>query len=321
MTFRLSTPVLFLTFNRPTTTAAVFARLAAARPERLYFACDGARPSVVGEAERVEATRRLVLDGVDWPCTVETLLRDENLGCRQAVASAVDWFFEHEPEGIILEDDCLPAPTFFRYCQELLERYRDDRRVMCVSGDNFQRGIRRGRYSYYFSQLTHIWGWATWRRAWCHYHSAIESFEEITSEPSFRQFTHHERFNRLHYGNAVRTYRGDIDTWDYLWSFACLVNHGLTVLPNVNLVENIGFDGNATHTVDDVHAMATTARDMEFPLTHPPYMCIHREADEFSFRHVIGVRPRWLDALMFVPDKVRGLARRLARWRGRTGGR
>ncbi len=286
----LPPPILFLIFNRPDVTAQVLAAIRQARPAKLYIAADGPRPDKEGEVEKVARTRKLVLQGIDWSCEVQTLLRETNLGCRMAVSSAIDWFFEHEEEGIILEDDCLPDQSFFRFCAELLDYYRHDTRVMAISGDNFQHGQQRGKYSYYFSQIPHCWGWATWRRAWHMYHSAIEHFEEIMAEQAYREFTHYPPANTMWQKSFYKTFQQEIDTWDYLWTFANLVNHGLTVLPQSNLVENIGFSAEATHTTGKGKKLGIPAQVMTFPLRHPAYMCLHQEADMFSYTHHFRLR-------------------------------
>src|SRR5262249_47548369 len=166
-------PVLFLVFNRPETTARVMEAIRAAGPERLYVAADGPRDSKTGEAEHCAEVRQLAMN-VDWPCDVRTLFRDRNLGCRRAVSSAITWFFEQEPEGIILEDDCLPSFDFFPYCAELLERYRDDERVMAICGSAYADVSSDYPHSYYFSYYADMWGWATWRRAWLHYDNRMD---------------------------------------------------------------------------------------------------------------------------------------------------
>lgn len=287
-----SPPILFLIFKRPDVTAQVLAAIRQAQPSKLYIAADGARPDKDGEAEKVAQTRELVLNGIDWPCEVKTLLRETNLGCRMAVSSAIDWFFEHEEEGIILEDDCLPDQSFFRFCEELLEYYRDDMRIMSISGNNFQQGQQRGQYSYYFSQLPHCWGWATWRRAWRLYHTSIEHFEEIMAEPSYREFTHHALFNQFRYNNIVKAYRKEIDSWAYLWGFATAVNHSLTILPQKNIVKNIGFGGDATHTTGKAKKNDVISETLVFPLNHPPYLCLHKEADTFYYEIWLKLKPR-----------------------------
>jgi len=174
-------PILFLLFNRPYLTQRVFACIREARPARLFVAADGPRPDRVGERQLCAEARKVV-DQVDWPCELLTLFRDENLGCGKAVSSAIDWFFEHVEEGIILEDDCLPHPSFFRFCEKLLEKYRDDERVMQIGGCNFQDGIKRGPASYYFSIYNHIWGWASWSRAWKYYDVGITSWRKTIHE-------------------------------------------------------------------------------------------------------------------------------------------
>src|SRR5512139_3287315 len=166
--WQLKTPVAFIIFNRPDTAERVFAEIAKARPPKLLVVADGPRANRSGEAEKCAATRAII-DRVDWDCEVLTNFSDTNLGCKNRVSSGIDWVFEQVPEAIILEDDCLPHPTFFRFCEELLERYRDDERIGMISGDNFQLGQKRTDASYYFSRYNHIWGWASWRRAWRHY--------------------------------------------------------------------------------------------------------------------------------------------------------
>jgi hypothetical protein len=285
--------ILFLLFKRPDVTAQVFDVIRQVRPAKLYIAADGARTGQAEEAEKVLKTRQIVLNGIDWTCEVKTLFRDANLGCRMAVSSAIDWFFEHEEEGIILEDDCLPDLTFFRYCQELLCIYRNDMRIMAISGDNFQQGKLRGKYSYYFSQLPHCWGWATWRRAWQLYNLSIKYFDEIISEPSYREFTHHKNFNKFRYENIMKAYRKEIDSWAYLWGFATTVNHGLTILPQKNLVTNIGFGNDSTHTFSSKEKkLSLKSESIFFPLGHPPYICLNKEADNFYYDNILGLKEK-----------------------------
>ena len=163
--FKLMLPVAFIIFNRPDTTERVFAEIANAKPPKLLVIGDGPRTGRPGEAEKVAATRAII-QRVDWDCKVLTNFSEVNLGCKKRVSSGIDWVFEQVEEAIILEDDCLPDITFFRFCQEMLERYRGDQRIGMISGDNFQFGRRYGDDSYYFSKYVHIWGWATWRDRW-----------------------------------------------------------------------------------------------------------------------------------------------------------
>lgn len=307
----LKTPILFLIFKRPDVTAQVFAAIRQAQPSKLYIAVDGPRPDKTGEADKVAQTRELVLNGIDWPCEVKTLLRDTNLGCRMAVSSAIDWFFEQEEAGIILEDDCLPDQSFFRFCEELLDYYRHDTRIMAISGNNFQQGQQRGLYSYYFSQLPHCWGWATWRRAWRMYHVAIEHFEEIMAEPTYREFTHHTLANVAWRSFFMKTYHHEIDSWAYLWTFANFVNHAFTILPQYNLVKNIGFGEEATHTIDKGKKLSIEAASIVFPLHHSPYMCLHKEAEDFTYAELFcvrstpkGIRHKFLKRLKRISNRI-----------------
>jgi hypothetical protein len=175
----LQTPVLFVIFNRLDTTNIVFKAIRKAQPKKLYIAADGPRPGNVSDEEKCTSIRKLVIN-VDWDCELKTLFREENLGCGLGPASAYDWFFEHEEEGIILEDDCLPDPSFFIYCQELLEKYRHDTKIMHITGSNFQKGWQNDEdYSYYFSSYPHEWGWATWRRAWKLYDFKVQKYPEL----------------------------------------------------------------------------------------------------------------------------------------------
>lgn len=269
MTAAPETPVLFLVFNRPDLAARVFARIREARPSRLFIAADGPRPDHPDDGPACRETRLLAAQ-VDWPCEVKTLFRETNLGCRRAVESAITWFFEQVEAGIILEDDCLPDLSFFPFCAELLERYRDDEQVMSISGDCFQlRGSEWGA-SYSFSIYHHIWGWATWRRAWRHYNSALDSnpclFDRawlaalLESEPATRYWSH----------IIARYHEGHIDTWDLPWNFSCWIRRGLCVAPAANLVENIGFDLRATHTKQTQPGPTRfPLAPMRFPLRHP----------------------------------------------------
>ena len=279
---RMHSPVLFLVFNRPEPTARVFEVIRAAQPPRLYVAADGARANRMGEAERCEQTRR-VATAVDWPCEVHTLFRDHNLGCKQAVSRAIDWYFEHEPQGIILEDDCVADPSFFEYCDELLERYRDDERVALISGDNFQFGRTHGDASYYFSRYVHIWGWASWRRTWAHYDRDAGAWPGFRDSGGLRKVLGARSPEIRHWQKVFSAvHAGKIDTWDYQLNLAMWANGMVSILPQKNLVSNIGFGVDATHThsVSKFADMPTAA--LQFPLRHPSDVQVCRDADDFT---------------------------------------
>jgi len=280
----METPILFLIFNRPDTTKRVFEAVRKAKPPKLFVAADGPRPDKPGEWEKCQKVREIVT-AVDWDCEVKTLFRDTNLGCRVGVSRAIDWFFQHVEEGIILEDDCLPTQSFFRLCQELLERYRYDERVMMISGNNFQFGRRCGSYSYYFTKYTHIWGWASWKRAWKFYDVNMNLWPEIKKKGLLRGLVNNSK--EMNYWEQIfdSVHASKIDTWDYQWTFSCWVQNGLSVLPKVNLVSNIGLGIESTHTHKDSPLANMPVLPMEFPLKHPPFLLYDSKADSITFKN------------------------------------
>jgi hypothetical protein len=286
--YTCKTPVLFLVFNRPNTTAKVFEQIRLAKPSKLYIAADGPRVSVPSDIEKCRQVRDIA-SNVDWPCEVKTLFREQNLGCKKAVSSAITWFFENEEEGIILEDDTLPHPTFFRFCDELLDKYRDDRRVMMISGDNFQFGQKRTSYSYYFSRYNHIWGWASWRRAWKYYDVDMKLWPEVRDSSWLNDVFEYPRDAKYWEDVLQRVYLASVDTWDAQWTFACWLHSGLTILPNASLVSNIGFNVEATHTkYKDNPISNIPVEAMKFPIAHPDIILRDAWADDFTQKIVFN---------------------------------
>lgn len=279
--WKLKSPLVFLVFNRPETTIRVFEEIRRVRPPKLLVVADGPRVNRPGEAEQCKAVRAII-DTVDWPCEVLNNYADTNLGCKRRVSTGLDWVFTTVEEAIILEDDCLPHPTFFRFCEELLERYRDDERICMISGDNFQQGKRRIQDSYYFSRYTHIWGWASWRRAWKHYDINMDVWPEIRDRGWLCEILHNKRVTSYWRNIFERVYKDEIDTWDYQWLFACWVQNGLSILPNVNLVSNIGFNIKATHTSTQDKFGNMKTEPMIFPLTHPLFILRNAQADRYT---------------------------------------
>lgn len=284
-------PVLFLIFNRPDLTKQVFECIREAHPAQLFIAADGPRADRPGEADLCAQTRAVVKT-IDWECKVHTLFRDHNLGCKMAVSSAITWFFDHVEEGIILEDDCLPHPSFFSFCRELLERYRDDERIMAISGNNFQPAHSTSPYSYYFSIYNHIWGWASWRRAWQHYDGDFRRWPHLRDSSFLKNL--HKNGSAVNYWQSIfdKAYAGQIDSWGYPWTYSCWVQNGLTILPKVNLVTNIGFDERATHTKDQYAKVANLeTKPIEFPLRHPSSTVANHQADRYTTMHHFGIHP------------------------------
>ena len=301
----LQVPVAFIIFNRPETTARVFAEIARARPSRLIVVADGPRTDVPGEAELCAGARE-VIKAVDWKCELVTDFSDRNLGCRTRVSSGLDFVFENAEEAIILEDDCLPHPSFFSFCESLLERYRDNEEVMMISGDNFHAGRRYTPFSYFFSRFPHIWGWASWRRAWKHYDVDMKQWPPLRDTNWLKGMFETDQ-DVAYWRDIFDKVAGrEINTWDYQWLFSCWTNGGLSITPEINLVSNIGFGGSATHTAAINHDMAhLPVADIGFPLKHPPSVERNREADEFEMRHLFAPHDRRLYA------RIRGKVSRL----------
>jgi hypothetical protein len=270
----LHTPILLLVFNRPEQALLIFGQIRLQQPERLFIAADGPRADRPGEAALCETTRTKILNGIDWPCKVETLFRTDNLGCGKAVSGAIDWFFNHVEEGIILEDDCLPDPTFFSFCAAMLEKYRKNKNVMHVNGGNYQGGIQRGDASYYFSRHAHVWGWASWRRAWQHYDFSLQRYKDVSTEG----------LNTFLKSELQAIYKARIDTWDIQWFMSVWFNKGLVVTPNTSLVKNIGFDKNATHTQSAPPWFNQLQYGKITDITHPESINIDEAADWYSLK-------------------------------------
>jgi len=286
------TPILFLVFKRPDTTKMVFNIIKKIKPKYLYVAQDGPRENREGEKELYEEVRAIIKE-IDWDCELKTLFRDKNLGCRAAISSAIDWFFENVDEGIILEDDCVPSLTFFPYCEELLNKYRDDDRVMTISGDAspFKNRFNNSEYSYFFSHYPLIWGWATWKRAWKNYGIDFKDWNNIKKDrnsfptlknkiiKSFwfmifdKMFLYYEKnillkniFLFIIFG---RRFIGRIDSWAYQWAYSSLLNGGLAIIPKNNLISNIGLGADSTHYKSGKdYRIEFPTKDIDFPLKH-----------------------------------------------------
>ena len=277
----LNTAVLFLVFNRLETTKQVFKAIRQAKPPRLYVASDGARPNKDGESEKVQAVRDYIMGNIDWECEVKTFFQNQNLGCKYAVSNAITWFFGNEEQGIILEDDCVPSQSFFWFCEELLDRYKDDLRVWHIGGTN-PIDTQLISNEYYFSEYNRIWGWASWKRAWSVYDVEISAWPSIKTMNYLNDILGEKE--ALKYEKIFdMVYEGKIDTWDYQWFLFRLLN-GKAVIPKVNLISNIGFGSEATHTVDIEHRLSKLLRgEIIFPIKHPEYIIIDKNRD-FSWQ-------------------------------------
>lgn len=281
--FSLSTPVALFIFNRPDCLKRVLERIESIKPSVLLVVCDGPREDIAGETEIVAQCRALI-DKVSWGCKVLRNFSDKNLGCRGRVSSGLDWVFEQVNEAIILEDDCLPDPSFFRFCQELLGRYRKDQRVGMISGTNFQFGHKVNDDSYYFSNLNHIWGWATWRDRWqADYDVDLNYWPKVREENRVDDWFGTTPERKSFIFNLERTYRSEIDTWDYQWWFASRLNGRVSIIPNKNLVSNIGYGPQATHTKGHNVLSELPTSSMPFPLKHPKTIFASQSLDTRFF--------------------------------------
>lgn len=286
MSNQFDVPVLFIIFNSPKTTQVTFNQIKQCKPKYLYVAADGPRPQKSGDKQRCEQTRD-ILKQIDWDCELKTLFRADNSGgAGPGVSSAIDWFFAHVTEGIIFEYDCAPHPEFFLYCEELLERYRQNEKVMFIGGNNFQDGIMRGTGSYYFSPLAHIWGWATWRHVWAKYRFDLKG---ISKERFHNTLTLYfkDRSSITYWKMIFLMLRmGRIDTWDYQLMFSIWLNGGLAVIPNVNLVSHVVLDDGEEGTYFTTHreGMTNIPTDSIMPLLHPSHIDADQEAYDYHSR-------------------------------------
>lgn len=285
----LSTPVAFLIFNRPDLTELVFEAIARAKPKKLLVVADG--PRFPEEAEKCQKARA-VIEKVDWDCEVLTNFSETNLGCGRRVASGLDWVFSEVEEAIIIEDDCLPSHSFFYFCQSLLEYYRHDERIMLISGGNFQHGQSRTDYTYYFSKYNDNWGWASWRRAWNYYDYEMKTWPEYKKANLIMSICNDPNEQAFWTALFDDVCSGSIDTWDYQWTYAFFSQMGSAVVPNSNLIANLGCRTDATHTKSEDNPIANLPRTEIWEIKHPPFIVRNQEADAYAFEHVFLGRDR-----------------------------
>jgi len=323
----LHTAVLLLVFNRPDSTARVLQSLSKAKPPRLYVAGDGPRAAHPDDQRRCAEVRNL-LQAINWPCEVLTRFREENLGCKRAVSDALSWFFAQEDEGIVLEDDCVPEQSFFWYCEELLGRYRHNRRIGVIGGLNF--GPLRGRASsYYFTKYSNIWGWASWRRYWKLYDGEMSSIEFPELLRRLEQLSDGNRFfvrywadiylrcsskvnyqwrSPLPWSLDIQSSphevinRSPINSWAYPLLFTGFMQNpsALHIVPSINLIQNIGFSESGTHTTDPGDHWVAEVSDLRLPLRSPTLCERDVEADRLvdTTWYRIGLGPSLRSTLL-----------------------
>ena len=276
-------PIAFLIFNRPNATRQVFEVIRQAQPSKLLVVADGPRTDRFGEAESCETTRQII-EQVDWDCQILKNYSDINLGCKKRVSSGLDWVFENVESAIVLEEDCVPHPSFFQYCDELLSLYRYDTRVMSVCGLGVPDLHIRDNYSYSFSRYQRCWGWASWRRAWKHYDLDMALWPLVRESGILDDIFLNRRVASFWANKFQAVFEHNIDTWDYQWTFACWMQNGLNIIPSVNMIDNVGFGKNATHTTNAPATDKQLVQEMMFPLKHPPFMVRDNKLDSFIQR-------------------------------------
>lgn len=277
-----STPIALLIFNRPKLTNILFEKIAQIQPQKLLVVADGPRSSE--EAKKCEECRAII-DKIDWKCEVLTNFSDVNLGCKKRVSSGLDWVFSEVEEAIILEDDCIPVPSFFSFCQTLLEYYRHDERIMVISGDNFVEN--ESDSSYRFSKYNHIWGWASWRRAWKYYDVEMKSWPEYKQGNFIASVCEHPAEQKYWTDIFDSVFAGSVNSWAYQWTYTCWSQSGLSVLPNSNLISNIGVGSDATHTKSESSLLKMPTADI-WDIKHPSFMVRDINADYYTFEHYYG---------------------------------
>jgi hypothetical protein len=277
----METAVAFLIFNRPECTQRVFEAIRQAKPPILLVIADGPRtPDEAKECEKVRA----IIDGVDWPCNILKNYSDRNMGCKDRVASGLDWVFSNVERAIILEDDCLPHPSFFQYCEDLLEQYKDDERIMTICGANRLGKWKEQQQSYHFSYYGGCWGWASWKRAWSHYDVEVKLWSSPEVRARIKDLIGDQRRHSIQAKRFESAYSGKVNTWDIQWFFTRISQSGLSIVPSVNLISNIGFGAGATHTKNSSSQEADRpVFPISFPLRSPDVVIVDREFDNQVF--------------------------------------
>lgn len=282
-----NTAVMMIVFNRPDHTRKVFEKIREVKPKRLYIGADGPRADRPDDQESTRATRA-IFDEIDWDCEVKTLYRDQNLGCKTAIKTGLDWFFSQEEDGIILEDDCIPEVSFFQFAAEMLDRYRDDQRIATIAGTNCLLGTREFEDSYYFSKYLIVWGWASWRRVWNQYDFEMKTWPKFRDEGRLERVFPKARSLKHWTWLFDRTHDGTLNAYDYQFFYSQIINNRVSIVPGRNLVSNIGWGGDSTNTASKNQEMEMATFPMKFPLKHPDFIVPDEKADQYVEDYVFA---------------------------------
>ena len=286
----LKTPILFLLFNRPELTAKSFEVIRKARPPRLYVSVDGPRDEKIDDKQKIAEVKKII-SRVDWPCELKTLFQEKNLGCRYAVSAALTWFFENEEMGIIMEDDNIPNNDFFMFCENLLNHYHKDNRILTISGDNWFKEKKYSDASYHFSKYFIGWGWATWRRTWKYYDQKLSFWPEWKKSNNWKNMFP-DKVERIYWEKKFDSvHKKNFNSMAYVFTASLWYNssNGLNITPSVNLVTNIGHGDEATHTTS-LDSRANIATEQLSKIIHPVDFAPNKAADLDLFENHYGGR-------------------------------
>jgi hypothetical protein len=287
---KISTPIVLFIYKRPDNLEGIIARVREFKPKELYIISDG--PKNTAELGLIAKARSQIEKIINWPCKVHKNYSKTNLGLKERFSTGIDWVFETADRAIFIEDDCIPDPSFFKYCDELLERYKDDERIMTISGNNFQFGSHKIKDSYYFSRYPHVWGWATWKRSWEKYDKDISDWPKRRSTRWLKNATNGFIISKYWKYIFDRLYLAKINTWDYQLTYASFKNHGLNIIPSVNLVTNVGYGSEATNIKKHNKTISVPTSVLQFPLVHPKRLKIDdvadRRIDNLVYLHPLG---------------------------------
>lgn len=286
----VNSPILFLVYNRPILTARVFEEIRRAKPRQLFVAFDGPKAFNSQDKDKCARVRQVVEAGIDWDCEFKFLIHESNLGCFEAVKSALDWFFNQVEQGIILEDDTLPSKTFFQYCDELLHRFVNDSSIWSISGFNFGLPMKEKQGSIFRYRFMNMWGWATWRRTYNKVNYNLEGWKKAKDKRFYTSLVVQNNFfdtdlswfqywTNMFYLVAMNK----LNTWDFQWIYCQQLDKGYTIYPATNLISNLGFDKDATHTKNPDNILATLTAG-EHSVFHPAdskFVCIDKDDDKY----------------------------------------
>ncbi|MBK26562.1 MAG: hemolytic protein HlpA-like protein [Halobacteriovorax sp.] len=277
---KLKTPVLLIVFNRPEQTRQVLETLKQSKPQKLYIAADGPRVGNKSDINKLEQVNTIIKN-ISWDCEVKKNFSDTNLGCRTRISSAIDWIFQSEEQAIILEDDIIADPSFFNFCQEMLQKYKDNDQISMVSGVNILDGEFKFDSSYFFTKFGGIWGWATWRRSWKDYDVEMQEWKEHKERGNlFKEFLTTKEWNAFN-DKWKWLWRENIQTWDYQWDFARFKSSSLSIVPSKNLIRNIGFGEQSTHTKQKDHEYSNLRTySISWPIRHPKSISVNPDYEK-----------------------------------------